>query len=140
MAIHLNGINSLGVMLYFSIIRGAIIFIGSWLGYEKYGIAIFGFFIFFSEVIIFIIMAYIFMEKEIIQKGFSPPLKSFIMAIIAASSTIFFLISRALDWMPLLTGISLAIILLLIATIYSWYSLENSVKTRIIKIFTKIQN
>ena len=140
MAIHLNGINSLGVMLYFSIIRGALIFIGSWLGYEKYGIAIFGFFIFFSEVIIFIIMAYIFMEKEIIQKGFSPPLKSFIMAIIAASSTIFFLISRALDWMPLLTGISLAIILLLIATIYSWYSLENSVKTRIIKIFTKIQN
>src|SRR3981081_3453864 len=87
MALHLNGINSLPIVLSASAVRAVFgLGVGA-LGYSRFGVRSFGFGILFGEIVATLMTAFYFLEYEVANRGVRIPRAAFGPVALSLGST-----------------------------------------------------
>lgn len=134
MAMYLNGINSLRIVLILSIVRGVTVLGGGSLLNNYFGLAAFGIAILLSETIVLAVLFRYFFQCTIFAKIVTKQTRAAIPALIGTGSVCLFLIG---DGFELVTGLwpwLLAMILMLVTTIWGWTIMDSNIKKRLNEI------
>ena len=134
MAMHLNGINSLRIVLGASLARGVL---GLGLGaltYSQLGLAGFGLGILAGELAALLITGRFFAKYELVANGVKMPVAAFAPAMLGMCSVLLFLASEGFGYLSVLWAWPLAIAGVLTATMWGWSRLEHDVRLRIVSM------
>jgi O-antigen/teichoic acid export membrane protein len=131
MALHLNGINSLGVVLGASVVRATL---GLGIGaecYGRYGLAAFGMGILAGEFCATMMTAFFFVRYEVVAKGAHLPPSSLGPVSLSTGLVLVFFVGAALGWWTVgavwlvtLAGVGSA-------AVWGWYTLEPELQDRL---------
>lgn len=130
MALHLNGINSLRIVLAASLAR-AILGLGvGALGYRFLGLSSFGLGILAGELVATMMTGRYFVRHELTEKGFALSANAFGPVTLGAGSALIFFVGCGFGWWS--GGLSWFIALAGVATasIWGWYTLDSHLRTR----------
>jgi O-antigen/teichoic acid export membrane protein len=132
MALHLNGINSLPIVLSASATRAVLSLGVGALGYSRFGLKSFGFGILSGEIAATLMTAFYFVKYELIDRGTRIPASAFGPVTLSLGSTLLFFIGTALGWqfgswfwVLALTGVT-------IAAAWGWKGLDGNVRARLV--------
>lgn len=134
MTVHLNGINSLRILLGTAVVRGALALGGGVLGYSQLGLASFGLGILAGEIAALLMTGRFFVKNELVPKGIRVSAAAFAPAILSAGLVLLFLggegfglVSAKWSWPVALAGLAAA-------SLWGWKGLDLSVKARLINL------
>jgi len=137
MAMHLNGINSLRIVLVASLARGVLgLGLGA-LSYSQLGLASFGLGILSGELTALLIIGRFFVKYELMAKGIRIPVTAFAPAILGKGSVLLFLASEGLGWFPLSWAWPTAIVAAVTASVWGWSRLNHDIKDRLVGLLSK---
>jgi O-antigen/teichoic acid export membrane protein len=131
MALHLNGINSLRIVLGGSVVRAILGLGGGALGFGRYGLASFGLGILAGEVVATAMTARYFVKHEITQKGSRLPLEDFGPIVLSTGSVLLFFVGAGLRWWPAGWVWLSAIGAVAVAFFWGWKTLETDLQSRL---------
>jgi O-antigen/teichoic acid export membrane protein len=131
MTLHLNGINSLRLMLQAALLRASMSLLVGYFGYRHWGVASFGFGIFAGEVTATAITARHFLKFELAAKGVRMPLGGAGALALGTGSTLAFFIAGGLGvhFGPAAWGLALAGAAG--GAIWGWRNLEPELRARL---------
>ena len=131
MALHLNGINSLRIVLAASVARALLALGGGALGYRFLGISSFGAGILAGELVATVLMGRYFVKHELVGKGLQLPTTEFGPVILSTGSALVFFVgagfglwSGVWSWMLALVGVATG-------SIWGWNTLELELRVRL---------
>ncbi len=132
MAMHLNGINSLRIVLGASLARGVL---GLGLGaltYAQLGLAGFGLGILAGELAALLMIARFFVKYELAAKGIRMPVAAFAPAVLGMGSVLLFLAGEGFSWLSALWAWPMAMAAVVTATVWGWRRLDHDVRARLV--------
>jgi O-antigen/teichoic acid export membrane protein len=134
MALHLNGINSLRIILGASVVRAILGLGGGALGFSTFGIASFGFGILAGEIVATLMTARYFFKYEVDAKGARMSASGFGPSVLSTGSALVFFCGAGLGcWSVggiwVLTSVAVAA-----GSVWGWFSLEPELQGRLISI------
>jgi O-antigen/teichoic acid export membrane protein len=138
MALHLNGINSLRIVLGASAARAILGLGGGALGFRRYGLASFGLGILAGEIVATLLTARYFVKNEVTAKGSRMPGSGFGPVSLSTGSVLLFFVGAGLGWWPVGWVWLLAIIGVASASVWGWNTLESELQNRLKSIPIKI--
>lgn len=136
MAMHLNGINSLRIVLAVSLARGILGLGMGALTYEKLGLAGFGLGILIGELVALLMIGGFFVKYELVAKGIRIPVAAFAPAILGSGSVLLFLASEGFGWLPLAWAWPTAIVGAVTASVWGWSRLDHEIKERLVGLLS----
>lgn len=137
MAMHLNGINSLRIVLGTSLVRGVL---GLGLGaltFTQLGLAGFGLGILAGELAALLMIGRFFVKHELVAKGIRMPVAAFAPAVLGMGSVLLFLTVEGFGWVPFLWAWPMAVAGVVGATVWGWNRLAYDVRARLVGISAK---
>jgi O-antigen/teichoic acid export membrane protein len=131
MALHLNGINSLRIVLGASMARAAFGLGGGALGYSRYGLSGFGLGILLGEIVATLATARYFLRHEVTEKGLRIRGSDLGPVSLSTGSALLFFVGAGFGWWSvgwfwLLTACAIAA-----ASIWGWRSLDAELRNRL---------
>jgi O-antigen/teichoic acid export membrane protein len=136
MTLHLNGINSLRIVLGASLARASFSLGVGGLAYGRHGLASFGLGILLGEIVATLLTAGYFLKHEIIARGSSISPADFLPVSLSTGSVIVFFAGAALDWWSVGLIWALALLAVLVATVWGWQGLQPDLRARLIGMST----
>jgi O-antigen/teichoic acid export membrane protein len=134
MALHLNGINSLGVVLRTSLAR-ALFGLGlGVVGFGRLGIASFGLGILAGELSATLLTARHFVKYELHGRGLHLSASAFAPAILGAGSAIVFFVGAGFRWWTNQWALPIAITLVAAASVWGWTALDESLRSKLTRL------
>lgn len=130
-ALHLNGINSLRIVLSASVARAVLGLGGGALGFGRFGLASFGLGILAGEVVATLMTARYFVKHEVSAKGARMPPSAFGPVSLSAGSVLLFFIGAGFGWWSVGWVWLLAVIGEICGSIWGWYALESGLQSRL---------
>lgn len=137
MAMHLNGINSLRIVLGVSVVRGVLGLGGGALGYAQLGLAGFGLGILAGELAALLMTVRFFVKYELTDKGIKMQMASFAPAMLGVGSVLLFLAGEGFGWLSALWVWPMAMAGVVTASVWGWSRLENDVRERLVGMVSK---
>jgi O-antigen/teichoic acid export membrane protein len=128
---YLNGINSLGVVLAASIVRG---FLGLGTGaflFVQFGLAGFGMGILLGELLAQFVMARYFVTRDLARQGVGLPLRSFAPITLSTVSVLVFLLGDGCGFTVAKYLYPIALLGVTMAAFWGWNGLDHNVKRRL---------
>jgi O-antigen/teichoic acid export membrane protein len=138
MALHLNGINSLRIVLVASVVRAILGLGGGALGFRRYGLASFGLGIMVGEIVATLLTARYFVKHEVTAKGSRMPVSGFGPVLLSTGSVLLFFAGAGLGWWSVGWGWLLAIVGASAASFWGWTTLEPDLQSRLKGIPSKL--
>lgn len=136
MAMHLNGINSLRIVLGASLARGVFgLGLGA-LSYSQLGLAGFGFGILVGELAALLMIGHFFVKNELVAKGIRMPVAAFAPAVLGMGSVLIFLACEGFSWLSALWTWPMATAGAVTATVWGWRRLDDDVRARLVCMVT----
>jgi O-antigen/teichoic acid export membrane protein len=133
-SLHLNGINSLGIVLTASLARAALGLGIGLLGYSHMGLASFGIGAVAAEVAVMVITCRYFVNHELASKGVHLPLRTLGPALTGTGSAVLYFLGSGLGWWSG-TGVwVLALIGVAVGSISGWRALDASLRRRLLEL------
>lgn len=132
MTMHLNGINSLRIVLGASLARGIFGLSLGALSYAQFGLAGFGLGILAGELAVLLMIGRFFVKYELVVKGVRMPVVAFAPAMLGMGSVLFFLAGEGFGWLPFLWAWPMAVAGVVGATVWGWSRLDTDVKVRLV--------
>lgn len=132
-SLYLNGINSLGVVLAASVVRGVLsLALGGFL-YFHFGLAGFGMGVLGGELLALLVTGHYFVRRELSCQGGLPVL-TLVPITVGTASVLVFLISEGFGFLP--TPYLYPVVLLGVATaaLWGWRRLDLDVRTRLVRV------
>jgi O-antigen/teichoic acid export membrane protein len=131
MALHLNGINSLRIVLAASAARAVLgLGLGA-LGYGHFGVASLGLGLLAGELAATLMTARYFMKHEVMDRGLQIPAAAFAPVMLSLGSTLLFFVGTAFRWWSGNWPWILALTAVAIACPWGWKSLDGEVRGRL---------
>lgn len=137
MSMHLNGINSLRIILGASLVRGVLGLGVGVLTYEHLGLAGFGLGIFVGELAAVLMTGRFFVKYELLDKGVKMPVLAFSPAILGTGSVLLFLAGEGFGWFPVRWAWPIAMAGVVMASVWGWKRLDDDVRKRLVSILAK---
>ena len=132
MAMHLNGINSLRIVLGTSLARGVLgLGVGA-LAYGQLGLAGFGLGILASELAALLMTGCFFVKNELTDKGATMPATAFVPTALGMGSVLLFLVCEGFGLLSGFWAWPLALAGVAVASVWGWKRLEHGVKERLV--------
>jgi len=131
MALHLNGINSLRIVLTTSIARAALGLGGGALGFRFLGLPSFGLGILAGELVATAMMGRYFVKHELAAKGLRLSATAFGPVTLSTGSAVLFFVGSAFGWWSSAVSWSIAVIGVAAAAIWGWKTLELNLRVRL---------
>jgi O-antigen/teichoic acid export membrane protein len=136
MAMHLNGINSLRVVLSTSVARAVCALgIGS-LFFKDFGLASFGVGIFTGEVAALVIVGRSFVLRELISNGYELRIAVFAPAILGVGSVLLFLAGKGIGFADQVWSLPLSLLGVVMASVWGWSRLNLDLRARLLGMVT----
>ncbi len=130
MALHLNGINSLRIVLAASVARAVLgLGIGA-LGFARLGLTSFGFGILTGELLATLMTARYFVRHELVEKGSHLPLPAVMPAILSTGSALLFFVGTGCGWWSFGWSWWAALCGVALGTAWGWKMLEPGLRAR----------
>jgi O-antigen/teichoic acid export membrane protein len=134
MALHLNGINSLRIVLAASVARAVLGLGAGALGFRFLGLSSFGLGILAGEIAATLMTGRYFVKHELAEKGLPCSAGAFGPVILSAGSTLLFFVGCGLgwwsggwNWLAALTGVA-------VASVWGWKTLNQESRTRLTRL------
>jgi O-antigen/teichoic acid export membrane protein len=138
MALHLNGINSVRIVLAASVIR-AILGLGvGALGYREFGLASFGMGVLAAEIVATLMTTRYFLRHEIHKNGLSMPRYALAPVTLSTGSALIFFVGAAVHWWSVGWVWGLATVGVVVAAVWGWNILEPELQDRLRSIPAKL--
>lgn len=137
MTMHLNGINSLRIVLGASVVRGALALGGGALGYAQLGLAGFGLGILAGELAALLMTGNFFVKSELVDKGIRVSVAAFAPAMLSTGSVILFLAGEGFGWVSAVWAWPMALAGVTAASIGGWKRLDHGVRVRIVGMLVR---
>jgi len=138
MALHLNGINSLRIILGASLARAIFgLGLGS-LGFHRFGLPSFGFGILAGEIVATLMTARYFVKHEITAKDASMPLRDVVPVSLGAGSVLLYFMGAGFGWWTVGYAWLLAILCSSAASIWGWSALDAELQNRLKRVPTAL--
>src|SRR5258708_4365468 len=137
-ALHLNGINSLRIVLGASVARALAGLGGGALGYRRYGLASFGLGILAGEIVATLMTARYFVKHEVTAKGARVPVSGFGPIFLSTGSVLLFFTGAGAGWWSVGWVWLLAVIGVACASVCGWNTLEPELQSRLKRIPIKL--
>jgi len=134
MALHLNGINSLRIILAGSVLRAVFGLGGGALGFHRYGVASFGLGALIGELSATLLTAYHFTKHEVASGASNAPVTEFGPILLGTGSVIMFFVGAGFGWWPVGWMWGFGIVAVTIASIWGWNTLELDLQQRLRRI------
>jgi O-antigen/teichoic acid export membrane protein len=131
MALHLNGINSLGIVLFASAARAVLGLGAGAIGYGHFGVRSFGFGILLGEAIATLATTLYFVKHEVADKGARIHAAAFGPITLSLGSTLLFFVGTACGWWSGNRPWALALSGVAIAAAWGWKALDGDVRFRL---------
>lgn len=133
-SLYLNGINSLGVVLAASVVRGILsLGVGGLLSFH-FGLAGFGMGILAGELLALLVMGRYFVKRALSRQSVSMPLRSLAPITASTASVLLFLMSGGFGF-PLAQYLyPVALLGVATAALWGWRGLEAGVRTRLLRM------
>ena len=131
MALHLNGINSVRIVLAASVVRAVLgLGVGA-LGYGEFGLASFGIGVLAAEIVATLMTGRHFIRHEIHGNGLRMPKHALAPVTIGTGSALIFFVGAALHWWSVGWIWALAIVGVLIGASWGWKILDLELRDRL---------
>jgi O-antigen/teichoic acid export membrane protein len=137
MALHLNGINSLKIVLATSLVRGVLGLGCGILGFRLFGIASFGVGILTGEVVATVMTGAYFVEHELVRNGLRFSRMAFGPVTLSTGSAVAFFVGSGLGWWPGPWSWSLALCSVAAASLWGWNTLDLDLRGRLTSMVMK---
>lgn len=134
MALHLSGVNSLGIMLTGSLVRATLTLGAGFAGFHRIGLASFGLGILVAEVLVALLSGRHFIRRELIARGVHPGLAEFGPVTLGTGSAALFFLGMGLGWWSGIVPWSLALAGVATASAWGWITLEPDIRNRILAL------
>jgi O-antigen/teichoic acid export membrane protein len=131
MALHLNGINSLRIVLGASMARAAFGLGGGALGYSRYGLSSFGLGILLGEIVATGMTARYFLRHEVSAKGLRIRGSDLGPVSLSTGSALLFFVGAGFGWWSVGWLWSFAACAIAAASIWGWMSLDAELRNRL---------
>jgi O-antigen/teichoic acid export membrane protein len=131
MALHLNGINSLRIVLRASVARAVLSLGGGALGFNRYGLASFGVGILAGEIVATLMTARYFVKHEVTAKSSRISLSDVGPIVLSTGSVLLFFTGAAFGMWSIGWAWPCAIGVVVCASIWGWTSLEADLQLRV---------
>jgi O-antigen/teichoic acid export membrane protein len=132
--LYLNGINSLGIVLAASVIRGVLSLGAGGFLFFHFGLAGFGMGILGGELLALLLMARYFVKRELSRQGVGLSLRSLAPITVSTTSVLLFLMTEGFGF-PLAQYLyPVALLGVAIAAMWGWKGLEHGVRTRLVRL------
>ena len=131
MALHLNGINSLRIVLGASVARTILGLGGGALGFKYYGLTSFGLGILAGEIVAALITARYFVLYEIKAKGSRMPVSYFGPVSVSTGAALVFFIGAGFGWWSVGYVWLSTIFFIAMASVWGWNTLEPELQSRL---------
>jgi O-antigen/teichoic acid export membrane protein len=138
MALHLNGINSLRIVLGASVARAIFGLGGGALGYKFFGLIAFGWGILVGEITATLMTAYYFVRYEVRAKGWRISGYDFAPVTVSTGSALLFFVGAASGWWSVGWVWLLAAAGVAVASVWGWQRLEPELHTRLLRVPAKL--
>jgi hypothetical protein len=138
MALHLNGINSLRIVLGASMARAALCLGCGLLGFARLGLASFGVGALLGEIVATAITARHFVLHEVHRKGFRIPVSDFAPVSVSTVSVLVFLVGAGFGWWGVGWAWLLVLLVTVAASIWGWKELDTELRDRLRNIPTRL--
>jgi O-antigen/teichoic acid export membrane protein len=136
MALHLNGINSLGIVLSASVARAVLgLGVGA-AGFRYLGLTSFGLGILSGELVATLLTGRYFVRHELAGKGAHLPAAALAPAVLGTGSALVFFIGAGFEWWSFGWSWLLALCGVAVGTAWGWRTLESSVRDRFTNLAT----
>jgi O-antigen/teichoic acid export membrane protein len=133
-SLYLNGINSLGVVLSASVVRGILsLGVGGFL-FNYFGLAGFGMGIMGGELLALLVMGRSFVKRQLTRQGVSLPLRSLAPIAVSTVSVLLFLMSEGFGFSLAQYLYPVALLGVTAAALWGWRGLEPGVRTRLVRM------
>jgi O-antigen/teichoic acid export membrane protein len=132
--LYLNGINSLGVVLAASVVRGILSLGGGGFLFFHFGLAGFGMGILGGELLALMVMSCYFVKSELSRRDVSFPLRSVAPITISSASVLIFLMSEGFGFWLAPYLYAAALLGVATAAVWGWRGLEPGVRTRLVRM------
>jgi len=136
MALHLNGINSLHIVLGTSLARAVLALGGGALGYRFWGLSSFGVGILAGELIATLMNGRYFAKHELADKGLQLSAAELAPVILSTGSALLFFVSAAFGWWPVRWIWLVALTGVVVGSIWGWRTLDSQLRTRLTALAT----
>jgi len=137
-ALHLNGINSLRIVLGASVARGVLGLGGGAVGFKYYGLASFGLGILAGELVATLMTVRYFVKHEVSAKTLALPVSDYGPIVVSTGAVLLFFVGAAFDWWATGWAWCLAIVAAAIASVWGWKGLEPELHSRLRAVPTKL--
>ena len=137
MASHLNGINSLRIVLAVSVVRATLCLGGGALGYGSMGLAGLGMGILAGEFFAVLMTVRYFMVHELTRNGREMPTATLASVALSAGSAVLFLLSVGMGWVPGGWGWFLSLAGVAVGSTWGWITLDQEVRRRLLALATQ---
>lgn len=137
MSMHLNGINSLRIVLGTSVVRGVLGLGGGALGYGQLGLAGFGLGILAGELAALLMTGHFFVKYELVDKGINMPVAAFAPATLGTGSVLLFLVVEGFGGLLALWVWPIALAGVAAGSTWGWKRLDHDVRARLVVMVTK---
>jgi O-antigen/teichoic acid export membrane protein len=131
MALHLNGINSVRIVLGASVARAVFGLGGGALGFTRYGLTSFGLGILAGEIVATLMTTRYFVKHEVNAKGSQITPSDFGPVSLSTGSVLLFFIGAGLGWWSVGSVWLLAVIGVVAASVWGWKNLESDLQSRL---------
>jgi O-antigen/teichoic acid export membrane protein len=131
MALHLNGINSLRIVLGASVARAVFGLGGGALGFGRYGLAAFGLGILAGEIAATLMTALYFVRHEVTVKGTRIPASDLGPVLLSTGSVLLYFAGAGVGWWSVGWVWSCAICGVAVASVWGWRTLDLALQRRL---------
>jgi O-antigen/teichoic acid export membrane protein len=138
MAVHLNGINSLPVVLASSVARATLSLGLGALGYENLGLASFGVGIFVGEIVATLMMGRFFLKHEIAGKGVVLPRWAVAPITVSTGSVLVYYVGAALGAWSVGWAWGLTVLAVILSAAWGWRSLDIGLQGRLRRLLVPL--
>ena len=132
--LYLNGINSLGIVLTVSVLRGICSLGIGGLLFFHFGLAGFGMGILGGELLALLVMGRYFVKHELSRQGVGLPLRSLAPIMVSTASVLLFLMSEGFGFSLAPYLYPVALLGVAAAALWGWRGLEHGVRTRLVRM------
>lgn len=134
MALHLNGMNNLGIVLRAAASRALLGLGGGALAFERWGLPGFGVGILAGELLATAITARCFLRTELLENGIEMPARALGPAALGTGSALLFFVGAAFGWFPTTSSWLLSLASVAAAAMWGWCTLEADLRTRLLRL------
>ena len=137
-AVHLNGINSLRIVLGTSVTRAVLTLGVGAMCFPRYGLAAFGFGALAGEILATLITVSYFVRYEVEKKGSIVPIADFGPISLSTGSVILYFLGASLGFWSVGYVWLLTAIVVIVASLWGWRTLDDELQTRLLGIPIKL--